>query len=90
MHFYDGGCGRCGRHKGEFLGRLPYSIFSLKEEVVREKFAWILKPGRRCNNAVSNSSVHLCDKCWEKWKSPVPVDWKLKYNQETKRLEADA
>ncbi|KKM72963.1 hypothetical protein LCGC14_1415310 [marine sediment metagenome] len=74
MHHYDGGCGRCGKHKGEFLGRLPYPILAFREEIVREKFAYLLKPGRTF--MMGGSSLHLCDKCWEKWESPVRVNWR--------------
>jgi hypothetical protein len=76
MHNYDGGCGRCGKHKGEFLGKLPHSIWSLREEIVKKKFAWYLDRNVRRNNMISSASIHLCDKCWEKWKSPVRVNWR--------------
>ncbi len=81
MHHYDGGCGRCGRHKGEFLGSLPYSILSFREDVVRTKFAWILKPGRKLTGTTSGA-IHLCAKCRDLWVSSVRVNWRKLLKEE--------
>lgn len=74
---YEGACNRCRRHKGEFNGKLPGSVWDLREEIVRSRFPHVFELVRRkVNFWHSGFTVYLCDKCWELWRSPVRVNWR--------------